>query len=100
MLEEAAKKADDAVVAAANGGSPHVSPLVIPSMNSYVFFALLIFPILITSTAICVDVLGFYLPVWYMSTMRMLVNHENCTVMFYTWIKLMQRLLIISTLLL
>ena len=74
---------------AAGGDSTSVAPLVIPSTNSYVFFALLLFSMMITSIAVCVDVLGFHLTVWCMSTMLMLVSLGNCSVMIYTWIKLM-----------
>ena len=99
MSDDASKKAAGpaATASASTGGAPPVSPLVIPSTNSYVFFSLLLFPLMITTYAVCVDVLGYHLPVCCMSSMRMFVNLGNCIVMIYTWIKLMRKLLIIST---
>ena len=87
-----------AATAAANGGAPPVvEPLVIPSTNSYVSFTLLLFPLIIVAYAVGVDVLGFHLPSSYMSTLCTIANLGNSFVMIYTWIKLMQKLLIIST---
>src|SRR6266498_3488939 len=97
MSDDAFKKAAAAAASASTGGAPPVSPLVVPSTNSYVFFSLLLFPLMITTYAVCVDVLGYQLPVCCMSSMRMFVNLENCIVMIYTWIKLIRKLLIIST---
>ena len=99
MSDDASKKTAGpaAAASASTDGAPPVSPLVIPSTNSYVFFSLLLFPLMITTYAVCVDVLGYHLPVCCMSSMRMFVNLGNCIVMIYTWIKLMRKLLIIST---
>src|SRR5438128_4064983 len=100
MSDDASKKAAGpaAAASASTGGASPVSPLVIPSTNSYVIFSLLLFPLMITTYTVYVDVLGYHLPVCCMSSMRMFVNLGNCFVMIYTWIKLMRRLLIISTL--
>jgi hypothetical protein len=101
MAADADKAAADAAAAAAaanNGGtSSAVSPLVIPSTSSYVFLTLLLFPFMIAAYATVLDELGSHLPSCNMSNLHMLVNLGNCYVMFFTWIKLMRKLLLIST---
>ena len=89
MSRNPAKDCADAtifVVATVKGvDAPVVSLLIIPSTKLY--------GLMITTYMHLVQ----NLPVYCMSNMRMLASIGNCPVMFYTWIKLKRKLLIIST---
>jgi hypothetical protein len=55
------------------------------TINQLVLFVIRLFPLMITTYVVGVDVLGFHLHVFCMSYVCMLINHGNCFVMFYIW---------------
>jgi hypothetical protein len=54
-------------------------------IGQLVLFTILLFPFMVTTYVVGVDVIGFHLHVYCMSNVCMLVNLGNCFVMFYIW---------------